>query len=324
MNTIQLRKRELENCRPAATLDAETANHYWDNALAEYEQKPLELVIVPEETPYPGMSVSKVSFKGFDDTLIYAWHIQPAGHAAATEQLPLIVTFPGYTGDRGYPERYSAWLLSGHAVLAVDARGQKGETGNLLPYESGAVKGWITQGIMEKERSYYMAIAMDTVRAVEVAAQLPGVDPARIGITGGSQGGGIALLAGALSKRISAIVADIPNLCRIDFGVLNSSSSLTEVADYVKRFPDRMDQVFENLSYFDIVNLAGRITAPVLMSVGWKDMVCMPETIYAAYNRIESYKEINDYPFSGHEVSEYQNRLAVEFMQKYLGKQTLL
>ena len=56
--------------------------------------------------------------------------------------LPCIVTFPGYTGDKGYPENYAAWLLLGYAVLAVDVRGQGGETGNQMPEAAGSAKGW--------------------------------------------------------------------------------------------------------------------------------------------------------------------------------------
>ncbi|GGF70884.1 cephalosporin-C deacetylase [Paenibacillus albidus] len=319
MNTIELRKQELENCRPEPTLDSATVNRFWDERLEHYEQKPLQMVSVPETTPYSGMEVRKVSFQGFDDTTVNAWYILPSGYQEEDGKLPCVVTFPGYSGDRGYPERYASWLLLGYAVLAVDVRGQGGETGNLLPHESGTIRGWITQGLLDKERSYYMAVAIDSVRAIEVAAGLPGVDPARIGVIGGSQGGGLALLTGALSRRVAAIVADIPNLCRLDFGVLNSSSSLTEIADHVRRYPERLEQILYTLAHFDIVNLAPRITAPVLMSAGWKDTVCMPETIYAAYNRIESPKQINDYPFSGHEVSEYQHRQAVQFFQQHLG-----
>ncbi|AIQ29168.1 acetyl esterase [Paenibacillus sp. FSL P4-0081] len=319
MNAIEQRKQELENCRPEPTLDPETIDEFWNDLLAEDEELPLDVTIIPEETPYPGMEVSKVSYTGYGETTIHAWYIRPAADTSVQRDLPCIVTFPGYTGDRGYPERYAHFLMLGYAVLAVDVRGQLGETGNLLPQEEGIVRGWITQGLLEKERSYYVAVAIDTVRAIETAAQLPGVDPERIGITGGSQGGGIALLAGALSRRVAAVAADIPNLCRLDFGVLNSTSSLTEIADYLKRYPEHLERVLQNLAYFDIVNLAHRFTVPVLMSAGWKDTVCMPETIYAAYNRIGSPKQMMDYPFSGHEVSEYQRRQTVLFFREHLG-----
>ncbi|WNS45942.1 acetylxylan esterase [Paenibacillus sp. MMS20-IR301] len=317
MNAIELRKQELNNCRPEPTLDAVAIDTFWDSQLAESEGRPLCVRMIPEATPYPGMVVSKVSYRGYGETDIHAWYIRPAS-ATAQEELPCIVTFPGYTGDRGYPERYARYILLGYSVLAVDVRGQLGETGNLLPLEQGVVRGWITQGLLEKEHSYYLAVAMDTVRAIEAAAELPGTDPARIAITGASQGGGIALLAGALSRRVAAVAADIPNLCRLDFGVMNSTSSLTEIAEYLKRYPEQLEQVLHNLAYFDIVNLAHRFTAPVLMSSGWKDTVCMPETIYAAYNRIQAPKQMQDYPFSGHEVGEFQQRVTARFLQEQL------
>lgn len=133
MNAIEVRKQELENCRPEPTLDRETIDEFWNDLLAEDEDQPLEVMITPEETPYPGMKVSKVSYMSYGETTINAWYIQPAGDAEGTGDRPCIVTFPGYTGDRGYPERYAHFVLLGYTVLAVDVRGQLGETGNLLP-----------------------------------------------------------------------------------------------------------------------------------------------------------------------------------------------
>ncbi|MOA14800.1 Cephalosporin-C deacetylase [compost metagenome] len=200
-------------------------------------------------------------------------------------------------------------------MLAVDARGQGGETGSLLTEATGSAKGWVSQGITDKEHSYYMAITMDAVRAVDAAAEQPEIDASRIATFGASQGGGLSLLAAALNPKVSAVVADIPNMCYLDYGVLHSTGSLTEIAAYIKRYPDLLEPVLETLSYFDMMNLAERITAPVLMSVGWKDTVCLPETVYAAYNRIRSQKQINDYPFSGHEVGEHQMMKAPHFLR---------
>ncbi|MFI2858223.1 acetylxylan esterase [Paenibacillus sp. JSM ZJ436] len=316
MNTISLRKIELENCSPIPTMDESRLNRFWDEQLARHEERPMEVTIAGEDTPYPGMKVNKVTYKGFDETPVHAWHIAPV---QAETNAPCVVTFPGYTMDRGFPERYAHYLLLGWHVLAVDVRGQSGETGSLLPLDSGIARGWITQGIMEAERSYYMAVTIDAMRAVKVAAGLPGVDAKRIATAGGSQGGGLAFISGALSPLVAAVAADIPNLCRMDYGVLHSTSSLTEVAQYIKRYPDRLEAVLSSLAHFDMLNLAPRLKVPVMVSVGWKDTVCMPETIYAAYNRVQSPKEIRDYPFSGHEVSEHQKREAVVFLQKHLG-----
>lgn len=201
MNTIKQRKLELGNLYPKPTIDLQMLNPFWEEVLAAYANKPLHMSTQPEEHPFPYMKVSKVSYHGYDDTSIHAWYItrkdQPQDNTT-----PCIVTFPGYTGDRGYPERYAHWLMLGYSVFAVDVRGQGGETGNLLPLESGVVKGWMSQGITDIHRSYYMAIAMDAVRAVDAAAEQPGVDPGKIAVVGGSQGGGLALLAGALNSKL--------------------------------------------------------------------------------------------------------------------------
>ncbi|WP_256256544.1 acetylxylan esterase [Paenibacillus sp. BC26] len=57
---------------------------------------------------------------------------------------------------------------------------------------------------------------------------------------------------------------------------------------------------------------------PVFVSVGLKDLTTMPETIYAAYNRIASDKRIVPSPFSGHTVTGDQNRKAMQFIAERL------
>lgn len=306
------RRNELLVYNPVATLEFDELDRFWSDILTSYAQKPLDIKREPVHTFFSTVRAERLTYKGADETPIHGLFLVP--NKADDQKLPCVVVYQGYTGDKGLPERYAAWLLLGYAVFAVDARGQGGETGDLLTADSGSIKGWISQGITDKENSYYHALTMDSVRAVDVAMQQPEVDVSRIAVIGASQGGGLALLTAALHPKVCAVVADIPNMCHMDHGIMHSTGSLTEIAQYVKRYPDKLGAVLDTLAHFDLLNLAERITAPVLMSVGWKDTVCLPETVYAVYNRIRSHKQLNDYPFSGHEVSEYQSRLAFEFL----------
>ncbi|WP_397327410.1 acetylxylan esterase [Paenibacillus arenilitoris] len=319
MYATDRRRNELLACNPPATIDKDKLDLFWSGALEKHGRKPLDVRREPAATPFKSVRAERLTFAGHDDTPIRCWLLIPDFFGEDGGQKPCVVTFPGYTGDRGNPERYAGWLLQGFAVLAVDARGQGGETGSLLTESSGSVKGWVSRGITDIENSYYLAITMDAVRAVDAAARQPEIDASRIATVGASQGGGLSLLAAALNPKVGAVVADIPNMCHMDHGVLHSGSSLSEIAAYVKRYPDRLNAVMETIAHFDLLNLAERIEAPVLMSVGWKDTVCLPETVYAVYNRIRSGKRINDYPYSGHEVSEFQTSQAYAFLREAFG-----
>ncbi|WP_042169693.1 acetylxylan esterase [Paenibacillus gorillae] len=316
MNAIEKRIEELYRYNPDLTppvdLDA-----FWQRTFQEAAMRPLHGTRVLTETPFPAVDVYHVTYEGYDDTPLKGWYIVPK-FMAGMGPLPCVVVFHGYTGGKDYPEAYADWALLGMAVFAVDVRGQGGETGNRMDSEYGMTKGWLTQGILDKDQFYYKAITVDALKALEWVAEQPEIDPSRIAVYGDSQGGGLSLMMAALSNVPAAVVANIPNMCHMDFGILNSTSSLQEAAEFVHRSPEHLNAVLNTLSYFDMVHLGEMIEVPVMMSVGLKDTVCMPETIFAAYNRIPSEKVLNIYPFTGHQVSSYQKRQAMEFLKKHL------
>ncbi|MEF2247414.1 acetylxylan esterase [Paenibacillus sp. IITD108] len=312
MNAIEKRIQDLYQLRPDLTAQPDI-DQFWERALEEAGQHPLPISSERVEVPFDGVTAHRIAYRGFDSTPIYGWYLIP--EFKKQDKYPAVVIYHGYHGDKLMPEQYSSWLLLGVAVLAVDVRGQNGDTGNELPQVGGKVGGWMTQNIMDKDNCYYKAIAIDAVRAVDWLTEQPQIDTSNIGVVGGSQGGGLSLLTAILNKKVAYSVADIPNLCHMDYGVLHSTGSLTEVAAYIKRNPDRLDSVLKTLSYFDLMNLADRLTVPVMVSVGLKDTVCMPETIFAAYNRIEAPKEIHIYPFNGHELTVQHTRKVLQFVK---------
>ncbi|WP_079911604.1 acetylxylan esterase [Paenibacillus sp. 32352] len=269
-------------------------------------------------TSMRGVDAYRVSFQGYDLTPITGWYLVPTLWNEG--RYPCVIHFHGYAGNSGLPESYAPWLLAGIAVFAIDLRGQSGGTGDLLPQAGGMTKGWITKGIEDKDTCYYKALVADCLRAVDWAAEQPETDPARIGVAGVSQGGGLAMIVSALSRKPSFAIADIPNMCHMDWGIFHSTGSLTEAADYVSRYPERLKRVMRTLSYFDNMNLAERIDIPILVSVSLKDTVCMPETVFAAYNRIRSEKQLHIYPFRGHSTWEKHLRKVLEFALTKVGK----
>jgi cephalosporin-C deacetylase len=143
----------------------------------------------------------------------------------------------------------------------------------------------------------------DAVRAVEAALSRPEVDTERIAATGGSQGGGITLAAGALHHSVKVIMPDVPFLCHYRRATsIVDTAPYVEISNYCKTHREKIERVFQTLSYFDGVNFAARTTAHALFSVGLMDTVCPPSTVYAAYNHLPgATKEMRIYEYNNHE-----------------------
>ena len=133
---------------------------------------------------------------------------------------------------------------------------------------------------------YYRRVFTDAVRAVEAACAWPQVDAERVAVAGTSQGGGIALaVAGLVSDRVRALVADVPFLCHFRRATeITDNPPYAEIKQYLACHRDRVDDVFGTLAYFDGVHFASRVQARSRFSVGLMDATCPPSTVFAAYN----------------------------------------
>jgi cephalosporin-C deacetylase len=104
-------------------------------------------------------------------------------------------------------------------------------------------------------------------------------------------------------KGIAGAMVDYPFLCHVERSLeLFTDGPYHELVHLWKRLPFAVQKHLRTLSYFDGMNIAPRISYPVLLSVGLLDTVCPPSTAFAVYNHLLSVeKQIAVYPYNGHE-----------------------
>ncbi len=305
----QLRTYQPEPNTPADLLD------FWGRTLTEIRSVPLNVQLRREDYPARNAEVYRVHFSGWRGLGVGGWYICPAGAGP----WPTLVHYHGYSWFRGGAHEYLAWAAQGYASLAIDMPGQSPESED--PGGPGtAGSGWMTRGILDPQTYYYRAAYATAVRALDVVAELPGADPARIGVRGVSQGGALALAVAALDARPLVSLPEVPYLCHFRRAVsMATRMPYPEIANFGKRYPEHEQTIWRTLAYFDNLNLADCIQASTLISVGLRDEICPPSTIFAVYNRITAPKDLNIFTFGEHEQFAAHTEAVYRWCFKYLG-----
>jgi cephalosporin-C deacetylase len=290
---------------------------YWDRALLELDEQTLKYELVPAEFQTSFAECYHLYFTGVGGARVHCKFVKPKN---AQPNGPGIILFHGYSVDCGEWMDKVTYAAQGFTVIALDCRGQGGPSEDNLQVKGPTLKGHIIRGIDDPnpDNFYYRNVFIDTVQSVRILMSMNEVDPNRIGVFGMSQGGALATACAALEPRIKEAVCIYPFLSdykRVWSEMDINNSAYEEIAYYFRAIDpnhEREEHVFNKLGYIDIQNLADRIKANVLWVTGLKDTICPPSTQFAAYNKIQSEKELLLYPEYGHEYLPYLNDKAFQ------------
>ncbi|WP_408007814.1 acetylxylan esterase [Pseudalkalibacillus sp. A8] len=307
---------ELTQYRPCLTRQPDFLQ-YWQDMKQQLSPK---VKVDLEKQPYDvkGINLYKGKLLSWDATPLGMMVIEPNTHQRCCT---VVVCFHGYTGDYGYPHFYLKYALQGMTVVSFDVRGQ-GFTPDYALYSNGhRIPGWMLKGIEEPNSYYYTNIYRDLIVALNWVKESFNAD--LMIVEGSSQGGGLALAAGALCDHVDVILAGCPFLANFEraFQIAMSGPHMEIVNFFKTQDPQYTlkDQIFITLSYIDVMNFAPLISCPVLLSAGLEDSCTPPSTIYAIYNHLESeVRQLEVYPQHGHEhIPDFEEK-KLSFLSNFL------
>ncbi|MHC5001058.1 MAG: acetylxylan esterase, partial [Planctomycetota bacterium] len=259
------------------------------------------------------LDVYLVEMRSYGDVRIRGWYTVPTTPGPH----PAILSVPGYNWPmEPYMNRNKVATLSlnprGHGNSKDDID-PKGEEFMFLGFSPDSPQSYI-----------YAGVYMDCVRAVDFLVSRPEIDASRIGVEGGSQGGGLSFATAALDPRIMFTAPDIPWLGDWEGYFATAPWSDENFPKLIEKVPGLTNEGIKSfLSYFDTMNMADWIDCPVLMSVGLQDLVCPPQTAFSVYNRVRADKQYYVYPFTEHTVEQEHQTLKDKWMAKMLKVESL-
>jgi len=278
-------------------------NTFWAEQMSSLSEIKTPYELKKAEYQLGGRECYDLYFQSFDSSRIHCKVAMPVSE----KKLPVLFYFHGYKSDSLEWWHKIFWADRGYCVVAMDVRGQAGDSQDLTNGYGSTAIGHLASGINgEIEDMTFCKIYKDIICMVNLVRSFDFVDPDNLVVHGGSQGGALSLVTAALFPQVRKAAVMFPFLS--DFrGAYNSGVTGTayEELKYIFRFYDpqhkREEEYFRKLGFIDVKNFAPMVKAEVLMASGLADLSCPALTHFAVYNNLNCKKHIEVFPDFGHE-----------------------
>ena len=292
-------------------------DEFWDRSLAELDKVEPNPVFTPYDFPSRIADAYELTFTSIGGAKMYAKFMKPKN---VTGKVPAVLYFHGYKTSSTEWNTLLPFVSQGYVVAWLDVRGQGGKTEDVGCTSVATCSSQFIRGVEgAPENMLYRNVFLDTAQFARVIMSLDYVDETRVGTTGGSQGGALAIACAALTPEIKLCAPKYPYLCDYKrvWEMDLAKDAYQELRDYFRRFDplhEREDEIFTLLGYIDNQHIAHRIRAKVLMFTGLMDSICPPSSQFAAFNKMTCEKDVVIYPDFGHELLPCAGDKAMQFM----------
>ncbi|HEV2448235.1 MAG TPA: acetylxylan esterase [Candidatus Sulfopaludibacter sp.] len=259
--------------KPSAARPADF-DAFWDGKLKALAEVPINPVLTPGEAGKPGVDFYMVKLDSLGS------HVQGYLAKPAREgKFPALVIYQ-YAGVYALqPSTVTDRAAEGWLAFDVDSH-------DIRPDQAdGVERNYQAAGNTSRETSYFLDMYLRDARAIDYIASRPDWDGKTIVVMGTSMGGQQSLVTAGLRSNITAVLVNEPS------GADSNGDLHGRKAGY-PNWPSNDPKVMETALYFDTVNFASRIKAPVLAALGFIDTIAPPAGIWTALDQIPGPKEV--------------------------------
>ncbi len=275
---------------------------YWEDQRKILEALPMDVntAKVDEEYVASGYSCLDIEINCPGPAPARGYFAKPA--IASPKSLPIVILLhaAGVKGAwcRSEPGNAMQYALMGALCFDLNAHGMlDGQPDSYYDeLEKGELKNYFYQGLTSRDDFYFRGMYLRLMRTIDFLTRQPEWDRKRILVIGESQGGGQALVAAGLDKRVSAAVAIVPAMC----------DWLAPLAGREAGWPQPLNadaprgEVIKTVPYFDAANILKCSRSILFVEIGLIDMTCPSTSVYAAINQSRGRKIVYPVPYRAH------------------------
>jgi cephalosporin-C deacetylase-like acetyl esterase len=247
---------------------------FWDTKLNALSEIPIHPELASIQSAKPGVELYAVKLDSLGS------HVQGYLAKPAREgKFPALVIFQ-YAGVYALqPATVTDRAAAGWLAFDVDSH-------DLPPNQAtGVSTDYRSIGNASRETSYFLKMYLRDARAIDYIRGRPDWDGKTIVFMGTSMGGQQSLVTAGLRSGITAVIVNEPS------GADSNGDLHGRKAGY-PNWDSTNTEVMKTALYFDTLNFASRIKAPVLAGIGFIDTIAPPTGIWAALNQIPGPKEV--------------------------------